>query len=140
MPQSKQRNDIETQTSPMKENSSQVSVSSTETLLGNQTRSTLVQSRNDSNKPQSRIQRHEMNIIANDHGDDIIFPPKITNSQIEKQLVRHDTTDEILMPLSSTIVLIRKKGMLYIPLDFQNGLTIDARVDSGAYVSAIAQK
>ena len=30
--------------------------------------------------------------------------------------------------------------MLYVPLDFENGLTIDAHVDSGAYVSAIAQK
>ena len=29
--------------------------------------------------------------------------------------------------------------MLYVPLDFKNGLTIDAPVDSGAYVSAIAQ-
>ena len=30
--------------------------------------------------------------------------------------------------------------MLYVPLDFENGLTIDALVDLGAYVSAIAQK
>ena len=30
--------------------------------------------------------------------------------------------------------------MLYVPLNFQNSLTIDAFVDSGAYVSAIAQK
>ena len=44
------------------------------------------------------------------------------------------------MPLSSTIVLKRKKGMLYVPLDFENGLTIDALVDSRGYVSAIAQK
>ena len=44
------------------------------------------------------------------------------------------------MPLSSTIVLKRKKKMLYVPLDFMNGLTIDALVDSGAYVSVIAQK
>ena len=44
------------------------------------------------------------------------------------------------MPLSSTIVLKRKKEMLYVPLDFKNGLTMDAVVDLGAYVSAIAQK
>ena len=44
------------------------------------------------------------------------------------------------MPPSSTIVLKRKKEMLYVPLDFENGLTLDALVDSGAYVSAIAQK
>ena len=43
------------------------------------------------------------------------------------------------MPLSSTIVLKRKKEILYVPLDFKNGLTIDALVDSGAYVSAIAR-
>ena len=30
--------------------------------------------------------------------------------------------------------------MLYVPLDFKNGLTIDAFVDSGAYNSAIAEK
>ena len=32
------------------------------------------------------------------------------------------------------------KERLYVLLDFENGLTIDAFVDSGAYVSAIAQK
>ena len=63
----------------------------------------------------------------------------ITNSQIEERLVRDETTNELYMPLSSTIVLKRKKEMLYVPLDFENGLTIDALVDSGAYVSAIAQ-
>ena len=44
------------------------------------------------------------------------------------------------MPLSSTIVLKRKKEKLYVPLNFENGLTIDAPVDSGALVIAIAQK
>ena len=70
------------------------------------------------------------------------FPPspQITTSQIEEQLVRDDITNEIYMPLSSTTVLKRKKEMLYVPLDFEIGLTIDALVDSGAFVSAIAQK
>ena len=80
-----------------------------------------------------------MNIIANDNGDDKISSPKTTNSQIEEQLVRNDITNEFYMPLSSTIVLERKKEMLYVPLVFENGLTIDALVDSRAYVSAIAQ-
>ena len=66
-------------------------------------------------------------------------PPQISTSQIEEQLVRYDVTKELYIPLSSTIVLKRKKEMLYVPLDFENGLTIDALVDSGAYVSAIAQ-
>ena len=74
-----------------------------------------------------------------DNGGDNIFPPVITISQIEERLVRDEITNELYMPLSSTIVLKRKKEMLYVPLDFANGLTIDALVDSGAYVSAIAQ-
>ena len=139
MPESKQRSDVESQTSPLKETSSQVSVSSTEPLLGNQTRSMLVQSHNDSNKPQSEIQELERNIKANDNGDDNTFPPKITTSQIEEQLVMDDITNELYIPLSSTVVSKRKKEMLYVPLDFENSLTIDALVDSRAYVSAIAQ-
>ena len=123
----------------MKETSSQVSASSTEPLLGNQTRSALVQSLKNSNKPQSEIQQHKRNIIANDNGDDNISPPKITTSQIEEQLVSDDITNELYIPLSSTIVLKRKKEMLYVPLDFENGLTIYALADSGAYVSVIAQ-
>ena len=105
MPESKQSNDVESQTSPMKETSSQVSGSSTQPHLGNQTGSTPVQSLNDSKKPQSKIKRNEMNIIANDNDDDNFFPHKITNSQIEKQLVRDDITNDFYMPLSSTIVL-----------------------------------
>ena len=51
MPELKQRSDVESQTSPMKETLPQVTVSSTEPLLGNQTRSTLVPSLNDSKSP-----------------------------------------------------------------------------------------
>ena len=74
-----------------------------------------------------------------DNGDDNISPAVITISQIEERLVRDETTNELYMPLSSTNVLKRKKEMLYVPLDFKNGLTIDALLDSGAYISAIAQ-
>ena len=136
MPASKHRSDVESQTSP----SSQVSVSRTEPLLGNQTRSALVPSLNDSKKPGSEIQRNDIDMTTWDSGDDNISPPAITISQIEERLVRDDSTDELYMPLSSKIVLKRKKEMLNVPLDFKNGLTIDALVNSGAYVSAIAQK
>ena len=140
MPESKQRSDVESQTSPMKDTSSQVSVSSTEPLLGNQTRSELVPSLNDSKKPNSEIQGNEIDMMTFDNGDDKISSPVITISQIEERLLRDETTNELYMRLSSTIVLRRKKEMLYVPLDFHNGLTVDALVDSGAYVSAIAQK
>ena len=56
---------------------------------------------------------------------------------IEEGLVRDEQTDEIYVPL--TVVLKRKQEMLYVPLDFENNLTVDALVDSGAFVSAIAQ-
>ena len=140
MPESKQRSDVESQTSPIKGTSPQVSVSSTEPLLGNQTRSPLVPSLNDSKKPSSEIQGYETDMTTCDSGDSNITSPPITISQIEERLVRDDSTNELYMPLSYTIVLKRKKEMLYVPLDFENGLTIDALVDSGAYVSAIAQK
>ena len=54
--------------------------------------------------------------------------------------MKEDITDELYMPLSSTIILKRKKKMLYVPLDFENGSTIDALVDSGAFVRSISQE
>ena len=140
MPESKHRSNVESQTSSMKETSSQVSVSRTEPLLGNQTRSALVPSLNDSKKPGSEIQRNDIDMMTWDNGDDKTSPPAITISQIEERLVRDDSTNELYMPLSTTIVLKRKKEMLYAPLDFENGSTKDALVDSGDFVSAIAQK
>ena len=111
-----------------------------ESLLENQTRSTPVQCPNDSKKQQHEIQRNETDMTTYDSGDVNISLPKIKMSQIEERLVTDDITNELYMPLSSTIVLKRKKKMLYVPLDFKNGLTIDAPADSGAYASAIAQK
>ena len=140
MPESKQRSDVESQTSPMKETSSQVSVSSTEPLPGNPTGSTPVQSLNDSQKPKSEIRINEIDMKTYDNGDDNISPPVLAISQIEERLVRDDITNQLYVPLSSIIVLKRKKEMLYVPMDFENGLGIHARVDSGAYVSAIVQK
>ena len=79
-------------------------------------------------------------MTTHDSGGYNISPPKIITSHIEEGLVRDDITNEIYMPLSSTIVLKQKKEKLYVPLDFENGSTKDALVDSGAYVGAIAQK
>ena len=80
-----------------------------------------------------------MSMTVNDNGEDNISLLKLTTSQIEEQLVKDDITNELYFPLSSTIVPQPKKEMLYVPLDFENGLTIDALVDSRAYVSAITQ-
>ena len=136
----KQKNDVEAQTSPIKETSSQVSGSDAESSLDNQTTSIPIQCPYDPNKQQNEVQRKKIGLITYGNGDDTISPPEITTSQIQEQLVRDDITNELYMPLSSIIVLKRKKEMLYVSLDFENGLTKDALVDSGAYVSAIAQK
>ena len=88
----------------MKENSPQISGSSTEPFLQNQSESTPIQSLNDSKERQSEIQRHEMSMIATDNGDDNISPPKITNSQIEEQLARDENPNDLYMPLTSTTV------------------------------------
>ena len=105
MPELKQKSDVESQTSPMKETLPHVSVSSTEPLLGNQTRSVLVPSFNDAKKPNSEIQKNEIDMMTCDNGDDNISPPVITISQIEERLVRDETTNELYMPVSSKIVL-----------------------------------
>ena len=113
----KQKN-VEAQTLPIKETSFQVAGSDTESLLENQTRSIPVQCPNDSNNQQNEIQRNEIGFTTCANGDDNTSPPEITTSQIQEQLVRDDITNEVYMPLSSTIVLKRKKEMLYVPLDF----------------------
>ena len=95
-PESKQRNAPEPQTSRMRDTSTQVPVSSTEQLLGNQTRSALVPSLNDFKKPNSEIQRNEIDMTTFDNGDDNISPPVITISQIEERLVK------IKLPLNFT--------------------------------------
>ena len=135
----KQKNDVEAQTSPIKETSPKKSGSDTESPLESQTRSIPVQSLDDSNNQQDEIQRNEIGLTTYDYGDSIISPTEITTPQSQEQLVRDENTNELYMPLSSTIVLKRKKEMLYVPLDFENGLAKDALVDSGTYVSAIAQ-
>ena len=78
------------------------------------------------------MQKANADMIADYSGDDNFPPPKITSSQIEERLVRDETTEEIYMPMSSTIILKRKNEMLYVPMASKNGLTLDALVDSRA--------
>ena len=53
--------------------------------------------------------------------------------------MRDEQTNVLYLPLTSTVVLKRKQEILYLRLDFQNNHTVDALVDSGEFVSAIAQ-
>ena len=96
IPEFKQKSAVEAQTLPIKETSSQVFGSDTESHLENQTRSTPVQCQNDSKKQQNEIQRNETDMTTYDIGDDNISPPKITTSQIEERLVW------MIFPVNST--------------------------------------
>ena len=70
----------------------------------------------------------------------MITPPLTTATPlIDDGPVRDEQTNELYLPLTSTVVLKRKQEMLYVPLGFENNHTVDALVDSGAFVSAIAQ-
>ena len=73
------------------------------------------------------------------NGDTTTPPLATATPLIEEGLVRDEQTNEVYLPLTSTVVLKRKQEMFYVPLDFGNNLTVDALVDSGAFVSAIVQ-
>ena len=60
----KNKNDVELQTLPIRETSPQISGFDTESLLGNQTRSTPVKCPSDSKKQQHEMQRNETNMTV----------------------------------------------------------------------------
>ena len=77
--------------------------------------------------------------MTNFNGD-TTTPPLTTATPLSEQgLVRDEQTDEVNLPLTSTVVLKRKQEVFYVSPDFENNLTVDALVDSRAFVSAIAQ-
>ena len=71
--------------------------------------------------------------------DDITPSPLTVSSFISEHLVGDVESNETYLPLNASVTLKQKKKMLYVPIDFSNGVTIDALVDSGAYVSAIPE-
>ena len=73
------------------------------------------------------------------NGDTITPPLTTATPLIEEGLVQDEQTKETYLPLTSTVVLKRKQEMPYVPLDFENNLTVDALLDSGTFVSAIAR-
>ena len=110
----------------------------TEQPSGNQTRNEPVPFLDCSNNSSTNTQSTEQHVVTTFNGD--TTTPLLTTAitLIEEGLVRDEQTNEIYLPLTSTVVLKRKQQMLYVPLGFENNLTADAPVDSGAFVSAIA--
>ena len=111
----------------------------TEQPSGNQTGNELVPFLDYPKKSSTNIQNTEQHVVTTLNGD--TPTPRLTTATplIEEALVKNEQTYEVYLPLTSTVVLKRKHEILYVPLDFENNITVDALVDSGAFVSAIAQ-
>ena len=87
----------------------------------------------------TNTQNTEQHVVTTPSRDITTSPLTTATPLIEEGLVRDEQTNELYLPLTSTVILKQKQEMLYVPLDFENNLTVDALVDSGAFVSAIAQ-
>ena len=133
------KTNVASQTSPPKGTQPQNHVDTTEQLPENQTGNELVPFLDCSKNSSSNTQNTEQHIVTTPNGDTIT--PHLTRATplIEEGLMRDEQTNEVYLPLTSTVVVKRKQKMLYVPLDFENNLTVDALVDSGAFVSAMAQ-
>ena len=132
------KTNVASQTSPPKGTQSQNHVDATEQLPGKQTSNEPVPFLDFSKNSSTKTQNTEQHIVTTPNGDTITPPLTTTTPLIEGGLVRDEQTNEVYLPLTSTVVLKRKQEMLYVPLDFENNLTVDALVDSRAFVSAIA--
>ena len=108
---------------------------SSENQIGSEPVSFLSCSKDSSTDSQNAEQH-----ITTTTNNEMTIPPLTTATPlIEEGLVRDEQTNELYLTLTSTVVLKRKQEMLYVPLNFENNRTVEALVDSGAFVSAIAQ-
>ena len=111
----------------------------TEKFSGNETGNELVSFPSCSKDFPTNIPNTEQHITTTPNKEITTLPLNTTTPLIEEALVRDEQTNELYLPITSTVVLKRKQEMLYVLLDFENNHTVDALVDSGAFVSAIAQ-
>ena len=111
----------------------------TEQSSGKQTKNEPVPFLDCPKKSSTNTQNTEQHVVTTPNG--LTTTPLLTTATplIEEGLVRDEQTNEVYLPLTSTVVLKRKQEMLYVPLDFENNPTVDALVHSGAFVSAITQ-
>ena len=130
---------VASQTSPPKGTQQQNHVVTTEQSSANQTGNEPVSFLSCSKDSSTDSQNPEQHITTTPNKDMIAPPLTTATPLIEEGLVGDEQTNELYLPLTSTVVLKRKQEMLYVPLVFENNHTVDALVDSGAFVSAIAQ-
>ena len=114
-------------------------VVTTEHRQGNRTGNEPVPFLNCSKNCSTDIQNSEQQVTTTLNGE--TTTPLLTTATplLEEGLVRDEQTNKSYLPLTYTVVLKRKQGMLYLRLDYENNLTLDALVDLVAFVRAIAQ-
>ena len=133
------KTNVASQTSSPKGTQPQNHVDTTEHPPGNQTGNELVQFLDCSMNSSTNTQNTEQHVVTTPNRDTTTPPLTTATPPIEEGLERDEQTNELYLPLTSTVVLKRKQKMLYVPLDFEKNLTVDALVDSRAFVSAISQ-
>ena len=133
------KTNVTSQTSPPKGTQPQNHVDTTEQSSGNQTGNEPVPFLDCPKNSSTKTQNTEQHVVTTPNGLTTTLLFTTATPLIEEGLVRDEQTNEVYLPLTSTVVLKRKQEMLYVPLDFENNLTIYALVDSGAFVNAIAQ-
>ena len=72
----------------------------------------------DCSKNSTDTQNAEQHVVTTLSGDTTTSPLTTATPLIEEALVRGEQTNEVYLPLTSTVVLKRKQEMLYVPLDF----------------------
>ena len=133
------KTDVASQTTPLKGTQPQNHMDTTEQRSGNQTGNLPVPFLDCSKNSSNNTQNKEQHAVTTPNGLTTTPFPTTATPLIEEGQVRDKQTNEIYLPLTSTVVLKRKQEMLFVPLDFENDITVGALVDSGAFVSAIAQ-
>ena len=133
------KTNVASQTSPPKGNQPQSYVDIREKPYGNQTGNEPIPFLDCPKNYSTNTQNTEQHLMTSFSGDTTNLPLTTATPLIEEGLVRDEQTNEIYLPLTSTVVLKRKQEMLYVLLDFENNLTADALLESRAFVSAIAQ-
>ena len=133
------KTNVASQTLPPKGTQPQSHVVATEHPSGNQTGNEPVSFLKCSKNSSTEIQNTEQHVVTTLNEDTTTPPLTTATPLIEKGLVRDERTNEVYLPLTSTVVLKRKQEMFYVPPDFENNLIVDALVDSGAFVRAITQ-
>ena len=109
---------VASQTSPRKGTQPQNYVVTTKQPSGNQTGKEPVPFLNRSKNSTTDIQKSEQHVTTTRTGDTTIPPLTITTPLIDEGLVRDEQTNEVYLPLTSTVVLKRKQEILHVPLDF----------------------